>query len=120
VGRAHPATLDKEASGAGLCGRRYHRGLTRSELIADLAASNPHLRAADVERIVETIFDRISAALARGQQVQLRRFGTFTVKRRKARIGRNPSTGVPVSVAAKGQPYFRTSQELLKRLNHWT
>ena len=66
--------------------------MTKSELIADLAASNPHLRAADAELIVATIFDQITAALARGGRVELRGFGAFTVKQRKARYGRNPRT----------------------------
>ena len=59
--------------------------VTRSELIAGLAADNPHLRAADVELIVSTIFDEVTAALARGERVELRGFGAFTVKRRDAR-----------------------------------
>ena len=69
--------------------------LTRSELITELAASNPHLLKADVELIVATVFDRITDALVRGDRVELRGFGAFTVKRRNARIGRNPRTGEP-------------------------
>ncbi len=72
--------------------------MTRSDLIAELAADNSHLRQADVELIVATIFDHITAALARGERVELRGFGAFTVKRRNARIGRNPRTGETVSV----------------------
>ena len=67
--------------------------MTKSELIAGLAADNPHLRGADVETIVSTIFDEITAALSRGARVELRGFGAFTVKRRDARTGRNPRTG---------------------------
>jgi integration host factor subunit beta len=66
--------------------------LTRAELIAELTASNPHLRMADVELIVTTIFDHITSALARGDRVELRGFGAFTVKQRNARIGHNPRT----------------------------
>ena len=73
--------------------------LTRSDLISELAASHPHLRVADVELIVATIFDQITGALARGDRVELRGFGAFTVKQRNARIGRNPRTGVVVSVS---------------------
>jgi integration host factor subunit beta len=61
--------------------------LTRAELIAELGASNPHLRVADVELIVTTIFDQITTALARGERVELRGFGAFTVKQRNARLG---------------------------------
>jgi nucleoid DNA-binding protein len=59
--------------------------LTKSQLIADIATDNPHLRMADVELIVATIFDHITAALARGGRVELRDFGAFTVKRCSAR-----------------------------------
>jgi integration host factor subunit beta len=91
--------------------------LTRSELIADIAASNPHLRQADVELIVATIFDQITDALARGDRVVRRRFGAFRVKQRNARIGRNPRTGVAVPVDANAAPFFKAGRELRARLN---
>ena len=72
--------------------------VTRSDLIAELAASNPHLRQTDAELIVTTIFDQITVALARGERVELRGFGAFTVRQRKARTGRNPRTGEVVTV----------------------
>jgi integration host factor subunit beta len=92
--------------------------VTRSDLIAELAASNPHLRQADVELIVTVIFDQITAALARGERVELRGFGAFTVRRRKARIGRNPRTREEVPVDEKTAPFFRASNMLRARLNH--
>ncbi|MBK8174957.1 MAG: integration host factor subunit beta [Rhodospirillales bacterium] len=91
--------------------------MTRSELIAHLAATNPHLYQRDVERIVTTIFEEISAALARGDRVELRGFGAFSVKQRGARVGRNPRTGESVSVTAKHIPYFKTGKQLRERLN---
>jgi integration host factor subunit beta len=91
--------------------------LTRAELIAELAASNPHLRQADIELIVTTIFDHITAVLARGARVELRGFGTFTVRRRDARDGRNPRTGEPVAVDEKTVPFFKAGKELRFRLN---
>ena len=91
--------------------------LTRSDLIAELATDNSHLRQADVELIVATIFDHITAALARGERVELRGFGAFTVKRRNARIGRNPRTGETVSVKEKTVPFFKAGNELRGRLN---
>ena len=100
------------AAGPGAC------ALTRSQLIAELAASHPHLRVADVELLVTTIFDRIADALTRGSRVELRGFGAFTVRRRKARLGRNPSNGEPVSVNAKSRPFFTAGKELRDRLNH--
>ena len=92
--------------------------MTRSDLIAELAASHPHLRQADVELIVATVFDQITAALARGGRVELRGFGAFTVKQRNARIGHNPRTGETVQVDEKAVPVFRTGKELRDRLNH--
>ena len=91
--------------------------MTKSDLIADLAARNPHLRVADVELIVAAIFDRITAALARGDRVELRDFGAFTVRRRGARMGRNPRTGQEVPVKEKTMPFFKAGTELRGRLN---
>jgi len=91
--------------------------VTKSELIAGLAADNPHLRGADVETIVSTIFDEITAALARGARVELRGFGAFTVKRRDARTGRNPRTGAAVPVDEKSVPFFKAGKELRERVN---
>jgi integration host factor subunit beta len=91
--------------------------MTKSELIQRLAELNPHLYQRDVERIVSTIFEEISAALERGDRVELRGFGAFSVKERDARVGRNPRTGDTVSVGAKHVPYFKTGKELRERLN---
>jgi len=92
--------------------------MTKSELIAELAAANPHLRAADVEVIVSTIFDEITRALAHGARVELRGFGVFTVKRRQARTGRNPRTGETVPVDEKAVPFFKAGKELRERVNN--
>jgi integration host factor subunit beta len=91
--------------------------VTKSELIADIAAANPHLRSADVELIVATIFDEITGALAAGQRVELRGFGAFTTKHRDARTGRNPRTGEAVSVDEKSVPFFKAGKELRERVN---
>src|SRR5580700_7816757 len=91
--------------------------MTKSELIVELAVSNPHLRGADVELIVATIFDQITGALARGERVELRGFGAFTVKKRNARAGRNPRTGETVEVAQKTVPFFKAGKELRERIN---
>ena len=99
------------------CGRGGEHWVTRSELIAELTAANPHLRAADVETIVSTIFEEISAALSRGERVELRGFGAFTVKRRDARTGRNPRTGEAVPVEEKAVPFFKAGKELRERVN---
>jgi len=91
--------------------------MTKSELIARLAERNPHLYQRDVERIVSTIFEEITEALARGDRVELRGFGAFSVKHREARTGRNPRTGETVQVEAKETPFFKTGKELRERLN---
>jgi integration host factor subunit beta len=91
--------------------------MTKSELIQHLAERNPHLYQRDVERIVSTIFDEITAALARGDRVELRGFGAFSVKRREARQGRNPRTGDSVNVGEKHIPFFKTGKQLRERLN---
>lgn len=67
--------------------------MMRSELVQKLAKANPQLQHPDVEMLVTVIFEQIAAALARGDRVELRRFGAFAVKHRGARIGRNPRTG---------------------------
>jgi integration host factor subunit beta len=91
--------------------------MTKSELIQRLAERNPHLYHRDVELIVSAIFDEIGAALARGDRVELRGFGAFSVKSRPARTGRNPRTGEAVHVAAKHVPFFKTGKQLRDRLN---
>src|SRR5215470_12547207 len=91
--------------------------MTKSELVQKLATANPHLYQRDVEAIVTSIFDEISAALARGDRVELRGFGAFSVKRRDARVGRNPRTGDSVQVAEKHIPFFKTGKQLRDRLN---
>jgi integration host factor subunit beta len=91
--------------------------MTKSELISRLAAANPHLYQRDVERIVTTIIEEISAALARGDRVELRGFGAFSVKQRGSRVGRNPRTGESVKVNSKFIPYFKTGKQLREKLN---
>ena len=91
--------------------------MIRSELIQKIADENPHLFQRDVERIVNTIFEEITQALERGERVELRGFGAFSVKHRAARIGRNPRTGESVAVEAKAVPFFKTGKLLRDRLN---
>lgn len=91
--------------------------MIRSELILKLAEENPHLYQRDVERIVNTIFDEITDAMSRGDRVELRGFGAFSVKKRDARMGRNPRTGEAVKVEEKHVPFFKTGKLLRDRLN---
>ncbi|HZB36482.1 MAG TPA: integration host factor subunit beta [Beijerinckiaceae bacterium] len=91
--------------------------MIKSELVLKIAEQNPHLYQRDVENIVNAILDTIADALARGDRVELRGFGAFSVKKRDARTGRNPRTGETVSVAEKVIPVFKTGKEMRVRLN---
>lgn len=91
--------------------------MIRSELIQKIADENPHLYQRDVERIVNTIFDQITDAMAQGNRVELRGFGAFSVKKRDPRLGRNPRTGESVEVDEKHVPFFKTGKLLRDRLN---
>ena len=91
--------------------------MTKSELILLLAEKNPHLFHRDVEKIVTTVFDEISEALARGDRVELRGFGAFSIKNRESRTGRNPRTGESVQVLRKSVPFFKVGKDLKQRLN---
>lgn len=92
--------------------------MIKSELIQKIANANPHLFHRDIEKIVNVLFDEIVATLARGDRVELRGFGAFTVKHRAPRTGRNPRTGTTVSVGEKFVPFFKTGKELRERLNN--
>ncbi|WP_373356372.1 integration host factor subunit beta [Pseudoroseicyclus sp. CXY001] len=91
--------------------------MIRSELIQKIADENPHLYQRDVEKIVNTIFEQITEALAGGDRVELRGFGAFSVKKRDSRTGRNPRTGEAVAVDEKFVPFFKTGKLLRDRLN---
>lgn len=91
--------------------------MIKSELVQKLADQNPHLYHRDVEAIVNAILDEISDAMARGDRVELRGFGAFSVKHRPARVGRNPRTGEQVKVEEKYTPFFKTGKEMRERMN---
>ena len=91
--------------------------MIRSELIQKMADENPHLSQRNIEKIVGTVFDEIIGAMSRGDRVELRGFGAFSVKKRDARQGRNPRTGEMVDVDEKHVPFFKTGKLLRDRLN---
>tara|TARA_B100000989_G_C19233532_1_gene340966 strand:+ start:102 stop:512 length:411 start_codon:yes stop_codon:yes gene_type:complete len=97
--------------------RKLGGKMIRSELIQIISDDNPHLFQRDVERIVNTVFEEITNAMAKGERVELRGFGAFSVKQRDARLGRNPRTGAAVSVSSKRVPFFKTGKLLRDRLN---
>ena len=81
--------------------------MIRSELVEKIVAENSHLYQRDIERIVATVFDEIIDAMSEGDRVELRGFGSFSVKQRDARRGRNPRTGEDVDVEEKHVPFLR-------------
>ena len=93
--------------------------MTKSELIQKLSElyPDPRLYLRDFERIVNKIFEEVSDALARGERVELRGFGAFSVRGRDARVGRNPRTGAAVNVSKKNLPFFKAGKELRERIN---
>ena len=98
-------------------GQKAAGAMIKSELIQRIAGQNLHLYQRDIEKLVNAVLDEITAALARGDRVELRGFGAFSVKHRRARGGRNPRTGAYVSVEQKSVPFFKTGKEMRERLN---
>ena len=91
--------------------------MTKSELINEVAEQMPELARKQVELLVNTIFDSMRDALAGGDRIEIRGFGSFHVRERAARRGRNPRTGEEVQVAATRVPFFRVGKELRERVN---
>lgn len=91
-------------------------GMTKAELVEQVAR-NTHLTKKHAELIVNTVFDSIVESLKQGDKIELRGFGSFRVRRRGSRIGRNPKTGAKVNVPAKRIPYFKPGKELRELLN---
>lgn len=91
--------------------------MTKRELIAELPARRPALAQREAELLVNVIFETMSEVLARGERIEIRGFGSFGVKQRGARQGRNPRTGASVMVAAKRIPFFRAGKDLQSEIN---
>jgi integration host factor subunit beta len=94
--------------------------MLRSELVTRLQNKYSSWRASDVERLSDTVLDHVAAALERGDRVELRGFGAFSVRTREARVGRNPRTGEAVGVEAKRVPFFKAGKELRARVDGGT
>lgn len=91
--------------------------MLRSELIDKLHDENPHLTRNDMERVVAVVLETVTQTLERGARVELRGFGAFSVRHRKARAGRNPRTGEDVFVPEKHVPFFRTGKDLRENID---
>ncbi len=92
--------------------------MNRSQLIENLIEKNKFLSKSDVEDVVSLILGNVSNALAHGGRVELRGFGSFSTRKRKKRISRNPKTGKSISVREKNYPYFRASKRLKESINN--
>ena len=91
--------------------------MIKAKLIDRIAIANPHLRRSDAERAVKAILEGITAALARGERVELRGIGAFSVRVRRARPARNPKSGAKVAVPEKRIPFFKPGKPMHDRLN---
>lgn len=91
--------------------------MTKSELIEKLATSQSQLTAKDMELAVKMILDHMSDALARGERIEIRGFGSFSLHYRAPRVGRNPKSGESVSLPGKYVPHFKPGKELRERVN---
>ena len=91
--------------------------MTKSQLINELINHASHISHKDMTQIVETIFDGMSKALQGGDRIELRGFGTFEVRIRKPRVGRNPKSGTQVELGIRKVPFFKAGKELKEKLN---
>lgn len=91
--------------------------MTKSELIEKVGNNLRHLSKTEVEVIIETVFDKMVNALKQGHRVEIRGFGTFEVRHREARQGRNPKSGASVYVQNRGVPFFKVGKELKQRID---
>ena len=91
--------------------------MIKSDLVRRIWQQTPHLRVQDAEKIVDAIFDEIITSMARGKRIELRGFGTFSIKIHEARTGRNPRTGALVPVPKRAHPHFKAGKEMKERLN---
>lgn len=92
--------------------------MNKSDLIEAIGKKLQNLAARDVEIIVNTIFDGMTDALAKGDRIEIRGFGSFEVRVRKPRTGRNPKSGASVDVGARRVPFFKAGRELREMVNH--
>lgn len=93
--------------------------MTKAELVEDVARA-AELTKKDAERLVEIVFESIIETLNQGEKIELRGFGSFRVRERGARRGRNPKTGDPVDIPAKRVPYFKPGKEMKELINEET
>ena len=91
--------------------------MNRNDLIQEIQRNNPELRHSEVKRVVNAIFDEIAQTMCDGNRMEIRGFGVFSARQRRAKIGRNPRTGTSVYVAPKSVPFFKSGKLIRDRLN---
>lgn len=91
--------------------------MTKSGLMEIIALRMAHLPARDIEVVINTVFDTMTEALGKGDRIEIRGFGSFSVRHRRARTGRNPKTGTTIDVPPKRVPFFTVGHELRERVN---
>ncbi len=91
--------------------------MTRSDLIEQIASQNSNFSKRDIEILVNTLFQNISDCLAKGEKIEIRGFGSFKVKDREGRMGRNPKSGENIKIESKNVPFFKAGKELKERVN---
>ena len=91
--------------------------MTKSDLIQAISSRLEHLPARDVEIVINTMFQSMTDALKEGDRIEIRGFGSFSVRHRRARMGRNPKTGTSIAVPPKRVPFFTVGHDLRKRIN---
>lgn len=92
--------------------------MTKSQLIQELVSRSSHISQKDMTLIVETVFDSMVKALGGGDRIELRGFGTFEVRVREPRLGRNPKSGTKVSLGVRKVPFFKAGKELKELINN--
>mgnify|MGYP001440221172 CR=1 FL=1 len=92
--------------------------MNKSELITLLSEKHDLLNKDDMESSIKLIIECLSSSLSKGNRIEIRGFGSFSVRSRKERIGRNPKTGKSISVSSKFHPYFRASKSLRDAINN--
>ena len=96
---------------------RHNASMTKSELIHRIAEKQSQIVERDVELAVKTMLDQMAECLAGGGRIEIRGFGSFTLRFRRARVGRNPKTGTPVSLPARYAPNFKPGMRLRERVD---
>jgi integration host factor subunit beta len=91
--------------------------MTKSELVEKIVEANTVLTRKESELVVNLVFDAMSNALKKGEKVEIRGFGSFTIRERGPREARNPKSGEVVRIPAKRTPFFKTGKELRERVN---